>query len=124
MQFEETEQIEELWANSALLFVARTQKNFVLWFGLAFVLHVVSYWFRPAIFVGSIALMVVVYDLARAVRANQPSLYAFGTLIPIWSLLIFVALNHSATTILKEHGIDVGLFGIKPDALKQLAAAA
>jgi hypothetical protein len=124
MQSEGANSVEQArWSNADLLFLAKAQKNFVLWFGLALILHVISYWFRPVLFIGSIGLMIVVYDLARASHVVQPGLYAFGTLIPIVSLLIFLSLNMSATQTLAEHDFKVGVFGIKPGDLDKLRNA-
>jgi hypothetical protein len=109
------------WSNAQLVFLAKTQKNFVLWFAFGLILHLLSYKYRPAAFVGLAVLAIVVYDLARAVQAVQPGLYAFGSLIPIFSLLVLLSLNMSATAILAEHGIKVGLFGVKPETLKRLS---
>ncbi|MCC6907597.1 MAG: hypothetical protein IT430_06635 [Phycisphaerales bacterium] len=62
-----------------------------------------------------LALIVLVANLGAALGDNIVSriLYCIGLLLPLISLIILVVLNQRATSILKAHGIPVGLMGAR-----------
>ena len=69
-----------------------------------------------AIFIFTIAS---VYRLAKALHGGGTAiLYALGMLLPCVNLCLVVVLGAQARTRLKDAGLEVGLLGIHPDAIK------
>ena len=61
-----------------------------------------------------------VYFLAGALRVKKPWLYALGMFIPVVKLFVLLRVIRGSTTILRAHGIRVGLMGVKKSDLGNL----
>jgi hypothetical protein len=58
-------------------------------------------------------MMIGVYQLAAALEAGTLAcvLYCIAMIIPCINLIVLLVVNQQATTLLKRHGIKVGLMG-------------
>lgn len=64
-----------------------------------------------------------IYMLAKSIRSkNMVWVYVVLSLLPVplLSVVVMLYLNYKATKILKENGVHVGLFGVKPSDLEKL----
>lgn len=54
-----------------------------------------------------------VYMMASALRKGTPVVWAICMIIPLIGLIVLLSLNSNAMTVLRAHGIGVGLMGAK-----------
>jgi hypothetical protein len=60
-----------------------------------------------------------VYAMATALRKKMAVLYALGMLVPLVGLLVLLSLNSEAMSLLKAHGIRIGLMGANRDDVRR-----
>lgn len=109
------------WSKSDLFEIARWQRT-IMWIILLVLAISVSFVLvppalHPVVLAGAVVVgisqLFFIFKLAVAVRSTVPWLYCLVAIIPfpLVSLLTLLFLNQSATKILNEHSIKVGLMG-------------
>jgi len=70
------------------------------------------------IFILSIWAIFKVYHLAKALKKENPGLYAFGMFIPIIKLIVLLTVIQNTTKILRANNISVGLMGANKQSIE------
>jgi hypothetical protein len=98
--------------------VAKKQKT-ILWLVLA---SFVAMLFPPLLVIVGVANLVLMYQLAKALRLTAWA-WCIGMVVPLVSLVLLLALNRKATNLIRSKGISVGLMGANRAQLDKLFAA-
>lgn len=95
------------WTGREIREVAKRQKTLIWMIPAAAATSFIPY----ATIVSGIVAGYCVYRLARAIRHGAPWIFLILTFIPIICIFALLLVNNSATKILRENGVKVGLMG-------------
>lgn len=105
-----------IFSNSEAYRVGQYQRV-ILWI---LILSVLAHFFPPALIVTGILASVTMYQLAKAERCRHPLLWALWALLPVAGYVGIYLLYARANQILRERGLEVGIFGAKKTDLESL----
>lgn len=112
----ETESSKKEFSNAEILEIAKYQK-WILWTVLA---SLVAIFIPYALLFTSIVSVILVYQLAKALRSPNDIGYAIAAILPIIGIIALLVINGRATRTLRNHEISVGLMGARKKDLKNV----